>query len=124
MTQRSLLTPFLSLYELLRNTSFKGVSLNLIRKFARQLLKALAFLARPENSIIHCDLKPENILLRNPKRSAIKLIDFGSSCPSTKVRPRPQHHRHPVGAALARDLKSNHEAGAGLSAFLKKNDSH
>ena len=31
-------------------------------------------------SIIHCDLKPENILLKNPKRTAIKLIDFGSSC--------------------------------------------
>merc|ERR1719357_636531 len=30
--------------------------------------------------IIHCDLKPENILLCNPKRSAIKLVDFGSSC--------------------------------------------
>ena len=30
--------------------------------------------------MIHCDLKPENILLRHPKRSAIKLIDFGSSC--------------------------------------------
>jgi dual specificity tyrosine-phosphorylation-regulated kinase 1 len=30
--------------------------------------------------VIHCDLKPENILLRNPKRSAIKVIDFGSSC--------------------------------------------
>ena len=35
-------------------------------------------------SIIHCDLKPENILLRDPKRSAIKLIDFGSSCRSDK----------------------------------------
>ena len=77
--------PFSSLYELLRNTSFKGVSLNLVRKFARQLLKALAFLAKPENGIIHCDLKPENILLCNPRRSAIKLIDFGSSCQSTKV---------------------------------------
>ena len=30
--------------------------------------------------MIHCDLKPENILLRDPKRSAIKLVDFGSSC--------------------------------------------
>lgn len=26
------------------------------------------------------DLKPENILLVNPKRSAIKIVDFGSSC--------------------------------------------
>eukprot|EP01102_Stenamoeba_stenopodia_P008999 TRINITY_DN263_c0_g1_i2.p1 TRINITY_DN263_c0_g1~~TRINITY_DN263_c0_g1_i2.p1 ORF type:complete len:456 (+),score=75.83 TRINITY_DN263_c0_g1_i2:293-1660(+) len=68
----------LNLYELLRNTSFMGVSLNLIRKFAHQLLSALYFLS--ELKIIHCDLKPENILLRNPKKSAIKVIDFGSSC--------------------------------------------
>lgn len=34
----------------------------------------------PELNIIHCDLKPENILLCNPKRSAIKIVDFGSSC--------------------------------------------
>ncbi|KAG7235486.1 hypothetical protein INR49_002621 [Caranx melampygus] len=43
-------------------------------------LFALLFLATPELSIIHCDLKPENILLCNPKRSAIKIVDFGSSC--------------------------------------------
>ena len=30
--------------------------------------------------VIDCDLKPENILLINPKRSEIKIIDFGSSC--------------------------------------------
>ncbi|KAI0989724.1 hypothetical protein GJ496_001696, partial [Pomphorhynchus laevis] len=69
-----------NLYDLLRNTNFKGVSLNLTRKFAHQLLTSLAFLARPDISIIHCDLKPENILLCNPRRSAIKIIDFGSSC--------------------------------------------
>eukprot|EP00949_MAST-11_sp_MAST-11-sp1_P004250 g4250.t1 len=69
-----------NLFDLLRNTRFKGVSLNLIRKFARQILKCLAFLALPDINIIHCDLKPENILLRDPKRSAIKVIDFGSSC--------------------------------------------
>ena len=69
-----------NLYELLKNTQFHGVSLNLVRKFAKQILHALAFLARPDVSIIHCDLKPENILLRHPKRSAIKVIDFGSSC--------------------------------------------
>lgn len=44
------------------------------------LSSALLFLATPELSIIHCDLKPENILLCNPKRSAIKIVDFGSSC--------------------------------------------
>lgn len=69
-----------NLYDLIRNTSFKGISLNLIRKFAQQICTALLFLSTPEVSIIHCDLKPENILLKNPKRTAIKLIDFGSSC--------------------------------------------
>ncbi|KAL7668669.1 hypothetical protein ACOME3_009363 [Neoechinorhynchus agilis] len=69
-----------NLYDLLQNTQFKGVSLNLTRKFAHQLLTALVFLSRPDNQIIHCDLKPENILLCNPRRSAIKIVDFGSSC--------------------------------------------
>ncbi|XP_033096755.1 dual specificity tyrosine-phosphorylation-regulated kinase 1A-like isoform X2 [Anneissia japonica] len=69
-----------NLYDLLRNTNFRGVSLNLTRKFAQQMCTALLFLATPEVNIIHCDLKPENILLCNPKRSAIKIVDFGSSC--------------------------------------------
>ncbi|TRY78525.1 hypothetical protein TCAL_13635 [Tigriopus californicus] len=69
-----------NLYDLLRNTNFRGVSLNLTRKFAQQITTALLFLSWPELKIIHCDLKPENILLCNPKRSAIKIVDFGSSC--------------------------------------------
>ncbi|XP_077525211.1 minibrain isoform X5 [Amblyomma americanum] len=69
-----------NLYDLLRNTNFSGVSLNLTRKFAQQMCTALVFLSSPDLSIIHCDLKPENILLCNPKRSAIKIVDFGSSC--------------------------------------------
>ena len=73
-----------NLYELLRNTRFLGVSFNLIRKFGQQILKCLSFLAAPEINVIHCDLKPENILLRDPQRSAIKVIDFGSSCHGNK----------------------------------------
>lgn len=69
-----------NLYELLRDTSFYGVSLNLIRKFARQLLRTLDFISKHQDGVIHCDLKPENILLRNPRHSAIKVIDFGSAC--------------------------------------------
>lgn len=69
-----------NLYDLLRNTNFRGVSLNLTRKFGQQLAATLLFLSSPELSIIHCDLKPENVLLCNPKRSTIKIIDFGSSC--------------------------------------------
>lgn len=69
-----------NLYDLLKNTRYNGVSLKLTRKFAQQILLALQYLSRPELNIIHCDLKPENILLCNPRRSAIKIIDFGSSC--------------------------------------------
>jgi serine/threonine protein kinase len=73
----------LNLYELLRNTKFTGVSLKLLGKFTTQLLMTLAYLTckeRGEERIIHCDLKPENILLRSSRKSAIKVIDFGSAC--------------------------------------------
>lgn len=76
----------MNLYELLQNTRFHGVSLRLIRKFVKQLLYTLHFLSNiqgpPDSvvSVIHCDLKPENILLVNAKKSAIKVIDFGSAC--------------------------------------------
>ena len=94
-----------NLYDLLRNTHFRGVSLNLTRKLAQQLCTALLFLATPELSIIHCDLKPENILLCNPKRSAIKIVDFGSSCQlGQRVRhgtARPGGGAHGVGVAGA-----------------------
>ena len=33
-----------------------------------------------QQKIVHCDLKPENILLKEPNKSGIKVIDFGSSC--------------------------------------------
>ncbi|KAH6557319.1 hypothetical protein KP509_1Z121600 [Ceratopteris richardii] len=68
-----------SLFDLLKANGFKGLSLNLIRTFTKQILKALALLR--EAAIIHCDLKPENILLTtSPQSAKIKLIDFGSAC--------------------------------------------
>jgi len=73
----------LNLYELLRNTRFQGVSLKLIAKFGQQLLCTLGYLnskERGDKRVIHCDLKPENVLLRSSKKSAIKVIDFGSAC--------------------------------------------
>eukprot|EP01138_Halocafeteria_seosinensis_P005917 gb/GECG01006049.1/.p1 GENE.gb/GECG01006049.1/~~gb/GECG01006049.1/.p1 ORF type:complete len:723 (+),score=111.69 gb/GECG01006049.1/:1-2169(+) len=70
----------MNMYELLKRSQFMGVNLFLIRKFARQILRTLAFLSLPNVDIIHCDLKPENILFRVPNRSAVKVLDFGSSC--------------------------------------------
>jgi dual specificity tyrosine-phosphorylation-regulated kinase 2/3/4 len=72
----------MNLYDFLKGNQFQGLSLNLIRRFAIQILQTLVLLQ--ETKIIHCDLKPENILLRQPNRSAIKVIDFGSSCFSDK----------------------------------------
>ena len=42
-----------NLYDLLRNTNFRGVSLNLTRKFAQQLCTALLFLLAKTPSIPH-----------------------------------------------------------------------
>lgn len=68
----------INLYEFLKLNDFEGLSLSLVRRFAIQLLYSLKFLK--ENDVIHCDLKPENILLKDPSKSGIKIIDFGSSC--------------------------------------------
>lgn len=68
----------INLYEFIKAQNFRGVPLSLVRRFAIQILQSLKFLE--EQQVIHCDLKPENILLRQPDKSGIKIIDFGSSC--------------------------------------------
>ncbi|CEP10712.1 hypothetical protein [Parasitella parasitica] len=67
-----------NLYELVKQNHFKGLSTNLVRLFAAQILDTLAIIKAAE--IIHCDLKPENILLKSLDSPAIKVIDFGSAC--------------------------------------------
>jgi len=64
-----------SLYDLLSMSQHRGLSLNLVRKFAKQLVASLAFIRKPGVDIIHCDLKPENVLI--DACGYIKLIDFG-----------------------------------------------
>ncbi|KAL9002625.1 MAG: hypothetical protein Q9188_004460 [Gyalolechia gomerana] len=68
----------MNLYEFIKCHEFRGFSLKLIRRFAKQLLSSLVLLKG--HKVIHCDLKPENVLLAHPARSEIKVIDFGSSC--------------------------------------------
>ncbi|GIL95089.1 hypothetical protein Vretimale_1177, partial [Volvox reticuliferus] len=67
-----------NLYDFIKQNNFMGLNLGLIRRFAHQILVSLRYMKQLR--LIHCDLKPENILLRQPNRSAIKVIDFGSSC--------------------------------------------
>ncbi|XP_057309135.1 dual specificity tyrosine-phosphorylation-regulated kinase 4-like [Hydractinia symbiolongicarpus] len=68
----------MNLYELIKKNNFQGFSLTLIRRFAISILQCLRLLHKCK--IIHCDLKPENILLKQRGTTAIKVIDFGSSC--------------------------------------------
>ncbi|KAM0754666.1 kinase-like protein [Meredithblackwellia eburnea MCA 4105] len=68
----------INLYELVKANSFAGFSTTLIRRFTMQILGSLTLLRHQR--VVHCDLKPENILLKHPAKSAIKVIDFGSSC--------------------------------------------
>eukprot|EP00831_Metopus_contortus_P061997 TRINITY_DN53950_c0_g1_i1.p1 TRINITY_DN53950_c0_g1~~TRINITY_DN53950_c0_g1_i1.p1 ORF type:complete len:246 (+),score=23.34 TRINITY_DN53950_c0_g1_i1:74-739(+) len=67
-----------NLYEYIRDTDFKGLPLDLIKKYAIQLLHSLEFLKK--HSIVHCDLKPENVLISRSDKSIVRLIDFGSGC--------------------------------------------
>jgi dual specificity tyrosine-phosphorylation-regulated kinase 1 len=63
----------LSLYDLLKRTKLTGVSLNLVKKFAFQMLLTLEFLLEPGVNVVHCDMKPENV------RRVLKMSRFGSS---------------------------------------------
>eukprot|EP00795_Rhopilema_esculentum_P008174 gene8174-14105_t len=68
----------MNLYELIKKNNFQGFSLTLIKKFVTSILQCLRVITKCR--IIHCDLKPENILLQKRGSTAIKVIDFGSSC--------------------------------------------
>ncbi|KAI8640674.1 kinase-like domain-containing protein [Parasitella parasitica] len=72
----------LNLYEILQQNSYQGFSMGLVKRFAFQILTSLKLLS--EHNVIHCDLKPENILLKQPDRSGIRVIDYGSSCYSNE----------------------------------------
>lgn len=67
----------ISLYDLLRETRFNGLTLEIIRGVSRQILEGLEFLH--EKGIVHSDIKPENVLFSDGHDDKLKIIDFGSS---------------------------------------------
>eukprot|EP00274_Cyanoptyche_gloeocystis_P003947 CAMPEP_0196664374 /NCGR_PEP_ID=MMETSP1086-20130531/56910_1 /TAXON_ID=77921 /ORGANISM="Cyanoptyche gloeocystis , Strain SAG4.97" /LENGTH=389 /DNA_ID=CAMNT_0042000651 /DNA_START=215 /DNA_END=1384 /DNA_ORIENTATION=- len=69
---------FGNLYHLLVDRGFRGLPLDMIRRFGYQILQALVFLH--QNDIVHCDLKPENLLIRDLKDCVVKVADLGSAC--------------------------------------------
>lgn len=68
----------INLYELIKKNNYQGFSIHLVRRFAYSILQCMRVMFK--ENIVHCDMKPENILLRQKGSSAIKVIDFGSSC--------------------------------------------
>lgn len=94
-----------NLFQLLYQTKFNGVSLDLVRKFTWQLLQVFLQLEQHDPPIIHCDLKPENVSLVTPDRSAIRVIDFGSAQLQTpQVMNLKRHHR----ISPAENVHNNH----------------
>lgn len=67
----------MNLFELIKSNDYRGFPLDIVRRFAVQILQGLRFLKK--RNIIHCDLKPENILLKKDNKTGIKIIDLGSS---------------------------------------------
>lgn len=70
-----------NLFQVLKMTGFKGLSLDFIRDISYQLLKVLREMGNHQpNGIIHSDIKPENVLVRSSSSRQVTLIDFGSAC--------------------------------------------
>lgn len=75
-----------SLWDLMKERKFKGMSLNQIRPVTQQVLVALKALRR--NGIMHTDLKPDNVMLVDHQNQPfrVKLIDFGLALPVTEAK--------------------------------------
>ena len=68
----------LDLYKFLQKNNHQGMSVNVTKRIAVQLIIGLKQIHH--SGYIHCDLKPENILFKAINKSSVKIIDFGSAC--------------------------------------------
>ena len=80
-----------NLYELLKNTKFRGVSLDLCHKFCKQCLEALRYLG--DQSIIHCDLKVGHV-------TAAPCNKIACDPSKSKKKKTARHHRAPTATTL------------------------
>ena len=67
-----------SLFYFVRSLNPNGLDMQLIKRISSQILISLRHIHN--QGIIHRDLKLENILLKQPNKTLIKIVDFGSSC--------------------------------------------
>jgi serine/threonine-protein kinase PRP4 len=67
-------------------TKDKGMSLQAVKAYTKQLLVALRHIHRCE--IIHADIKPDNILI-SAGHNVVKICDLGSAMDLTEVEPTP-----------------------------------
>ena len=63
----------LSLYDFIKQNSYKGFTMNQIQQIAKQIFEGVAFLH--SINIVHTDLKPENIILENADYDVISDYD-------------------------------------------------
>lgn len=67
-----------TLYDILKKSGFKGLTILNVNKIAQGIFKTLAIFRNPFIDIVHGDLKPENILFTKKKNGLkVTLIDFG-----------------------------------------------
>jgi len=69
------------LFYLIQQSKYKGLSLPLVRKIMRQVLKAVRVLHSV--GVIHTDLKPENFLITKPRHNQpllVRMGDLGNCC--------------------------------------------
>lgn len=74
-----------NLYDFLRSSKFKPLSLKYVRPILYQV--ATTLLKLKHMNLIHSDLKPENIMLIDQERQPfrVKVVDFGSATPTSKA---------------------------------------